>query len=62
MEEPNLRALRALTLFVAVCEQTTLELEPDGGFAALIGRIDDLHDVAVEAVRSRLAERAGDAT
>lgn len=55
MNEQELRALRALTLLVAACEQASLELEAADGFEApLMRRITELHEVAIDVVRSRL--------
>jgi hypothetical protein len=55
MDEQELRPLRTLTLLVAACEQATLELEANGGFdGPLLDLIEQLHEVAVDVVRSRV--------
>lgn len=56
MDEPELRALQTLTLLVAVCEQTSVDVKAAGGFEGpLLRRIDELRDLAVDVVRSRHA-------
>jgi len=49
--------LQALRLLVAACEQASLELQAVGWFnTPLLHRLDETHDLAVDAVRSRLSD------
>jgi hypothetical protein len=52
--ESDERTLRTLTLLVAVCEQAALELQRIGWSAPLLHRLEETHDLAVDAIRSRL--------
>jgi hypothetical protein len=57
VSEQEERALHALKLLVAACEQASLELQAVGWFnTPLLRRLDETHDLAVDAVRWRLSD------
>lgn len=60
VNEQEERAVRALTLLVAACEQASLELQSVNWFqrGPLLRRLEEAHDLAVDAMRSRRARTA----